>query len=523
MTIRVLTAAAVLMTALLGVGGTLAAPSAGGSGGAAAALGNYFTAAALSAGSGARNEEIRQRRVAAALSPLVIQSIVRQPRQIPAIMAGLRSAAPHVAPGIAQQAMIAFPGFAGQIAHAAGLAGGTAMGRPGAGGMVQPVIWPSATAVLENRTLRVDAIAKRGNAQAARAAAWAISAIAGNPGAIDEVMSRAIAAAPGGEIAVVNAVQSAYPGFAPHIANATARAPRGQLPLARVPAMRAPPAAILPKRTVRAAIVQPPVVRAVPAIRQPTIVQPIVARATAPRPFAAPGGLRPMDSADETDLELGDPIEPVNRIIFAFNDTVDLVVLRPLAIAYNWILPDPVILAVRRFFLNLDAPVIAINDLLQGDLMDAGITLGRFGINSTVGLLGLFDPAKTLDMERHHADFGQTLHSYDVGPGPYLVLPLLGPASSRGAAGKIVDIVFQPMSYLLSGTESLAVAAARGVVRRERLLEPLDELRENSIDYYAGLKAAFWQARQVALRKGTQVGPGYGGDSAADKLFDAAN
>ena len=88
MTIRVLTAAAVLMTALLGVGGTLAAPSAGGSGGAAAALGNYFTAAALSAGSGARNEEIRQRRVAAALSPLVIQSIVRQPRQIPAIMAG---------------------------------------------------------------------------------------------------------------------------------------------------------------------------------------------------------------------------------------------------------------------------------------------------------------------------------------------------------------------------------------------------------------------------------------------------
>ena len=68
-----------------------------------------------------------------------------------------------------------------------------------------------------------------------------------------------------------------------------------------------------------------------------------------------------------------------------------------------------------------------------------------------------------------------------------------------------------------------AVAAARGVVRRERLLEPLDELRENSIDYYTGLKAAFWQARQVALRKGTQVGPGYGGDSAADKLFDAAN
>ncbi|MDP6689096.1 MAG: VacJ family lipoprotein, partial [Alphaproteobacteria bacterium] len=227
-----------------------------------------------------------------------------------------------------------------------------------------------------------------------------------------------------------------------------------------------------------------------------------------------------IDGSDEDDLEIDDPLEPMNRIIFALNETIDLVLLRPIAIGYNWIMPNPAIEAVRRFVLNLDAPVIMINDLLQGDVTDAGVTLGRFGINSTIGVLGLFDPAQRIGLERHHADFGQTLHSYEVGAGPYLVLPLIGPVSSRGGAGKVVDIFFQPLSYLLSGTESLALAAGRAVVRREELLDPLDELRENSIDYYTGLKAAFWQARQVELAKGTQAGLGDGG---ADKLFDAAN
>ena len=93
-------------------------------------------------------------------------------------------------------------------------------------------------------------------------------------------------------------------------------------------------------------------------------------------------------------------------------------------------------------------------------------------------------------------------------------------ASTRGGVGKVVDIFFQPMSYLLSSVQSLGVTATRTVVRREELLEPLDQLRENSIDYYTGLKAAFWQARQVELAKGTQAGLD---ESSTDKLFDAAN
>jgi phospholipid-binding lipoprotein MlaA len=244
-------------------------------------------------------------------------------------------------------------------------------------------------------------------------------------------------------------------------------------------------------------------------------------------PSSIPGpapdtGLRLDDNTDSgTDSgEISDPWEPMNRIFFSFNETIDLVLLRPIAIGYDFIMPGPVKTSVRRFFLNLDAPVILANDLLQGDLRDAGVTVSRFGINSTIGVLGLFDPAASFGLDRHHADFGQTLHSYNVGAGPYLVLPLLGPASTRGGVGKVVDIFFQPLTYILTTGQNLALTATRAVVKREELLEPLDELRENSIDYYTGLKAAYWQTRQVELNKGTL--PGHAGDG-TDQLFDAAN
>ncbi|MDP7549006.1 MAG: VacJ family lipoprotein [Alphaproteobacteria bacterium] len=478
MTKRGLVAAAMLVAGLLSCGWAAAASP-------EAAFGDYFQATARDAGSGARNLQIRRRRIAAALLPLVTQAIVRQPGQIEAIIGGLVAAAPDAAPVVARQAMANFPGFAGQIARAAGL-DNRQMALP-------PRMTPSWSRPAPGSEL----IAKRGDSHSARVATWAISAIAGNPGALDTIMGRALAAAPGQEVAMVRAVQTAYPGFARQIAAAMA-APR---PMPRQPLSLA-------------AKVRPPVARA-PATYQ--AVAPAAVRRAAP---PAPTEPTRLSDADQDTVEIGDPLEPMNRIIFAFNETVDLVLLRPIAIGYNWIMPDLAIQAVRRAFLNLDAPVIAVNDLLQGDLADAGVTAGRFGINSTIGFLGLLDPAAELGLERHHADFGQTLHSYDVGPGPYLVLPLLGPASSRGGAGKVVDIFFQPLTYLLSSAENLGVAAARAVVKREELLDPLDELRENSIDYYTGLKAAFWQARQVELNKGALVGLGDGG---ADKLFDNAN
>ena len=512
-------AAAALLTAGLLVSGWAVAATGGGNGG----YRDSFVAIAKQAGRGARNETIRQRRVTAALSPLVIQSIVQDSGQIPDVMAGLAAAVPDVAPAVARRAMTAFPGFAGRIASAAGL-NGTLAGAQAALMRITPPM-PHGRAFPVPAGGRHGRRAKDRLARTTRTAAWAIAAIARNPAAIEQIMGRAIAADPGGRAAIINAAQGAYPGYAARVANPAAVA-RGPVAPAPAPGPRARGKQPVMPRAPRASVAARPAPAPPPAVTA-TTVRPIVAQidrlpsaparegqAEALERLPRPGG------GGEDDLEIDDPLEPMNRIIFAFNDTVDLVLLRPIAIGYNWIMPDPAIEAVRRLALNLDGPVIMVNDLLQGDFIDAGVTLGRFGINSSIGVLGLFDPAARIGLERHHADFGQTLHSYDVGAGPYLVLPFIGPASSRGGAGKVVDIFFQPLTYLLSGTESLALAAGRAVIKREELLDPLDELRENSIDYYTGLKAAFWQARQVELAKGTQAGLGDGG---ADKLFDAAN
>ncbi|MBT4488122.1 MAG: hypothetical protein HOK30_25495 [Rhodospirillaceae bacterium] len=511
-------AAAILVAGLFGPGWAMAQDQAG----LAAGFQNYFAATAQNAGIGARNEAIRHRQVRAVLSPQITRFLVQRPGQINPMIRGLAAAVPDIAPTIINEAMTAFPGFANQIAMAAGYRGA-------------PVA--RATTYARQR-FRASPRAGLGrhqvDAHAARVAAWASSAIARNPRGLDQIMAQALAAAPGGEVAVVRAVQAAYPGFESRIAAAT-----GVVVGAR-PGLTTPRSMYRPTQTVRmttprAVVVQPGMgqpgigqpTAAKPAVVQPVIVQPIVQRRTAasqspqPRPATEPlpPGLRLAD-ADEEDGGISDPLEPMNRIIFAFNDTVDLILLRPIAIGYNAILPDVVIQSVRRFFLNLDAPVILANDLLQGDFRDAGVTVGRFGVNSTIGLMGLFDPAARFGWERHHADFGQTLHAYDVGAGPYLVLPLLGPVSTRGGVGKVTDIFFQPLTYLLTTVQNLAIGATRAVVRREELLNPLDELRENSVDYYTGLKAAFWQARQIELNKGALSGLGDGG---ADKLFDATN
>lgn len=510
MTKRGLVAAAMLIAGLLSCGSAAAATN------PETAFGDYFGVAVQTAGEGARNPEIRRRRVTAALSPLVTQAIVQQPGQVDAIMRGLMVAAPDVAPAVAEQAMSDFPGYAGEIAHATGLKKPQTAELPR---YMPPVTSPAP---------RNKSGTSRANGHTARVAAWAISAIADNPGALDDVVARAVAAAPGGEVAVVAAAQSAYPGFAAQIAAAAAAprtvsrrpmtpAPKAPVPLARPPVkyQAAAPAPVMREKS-------PPPVARTPAAPPPAKDQPM---APAPAPVmrgapAAPTELTELASSDQESAEIEDPLEPMNRIIFAFNDTLDLILLRPIAKGYNWIMPDPLAQAVRRAMLNLDSPVIAANDLLQGELSDAGVTVGRFVLNSTIGFLGLLDPAADFGLERHHADFGQTLHSYNVGAGPYLVLPLLGPASTRGGVGKLVDIFFQPLTYMLSTGENLAVAGTRAVIRREELLDPLDELRENSIDYYTGLKAAFWQARQVELNKGVLNGLG---NSGTDKLFDAAN
>jgi phospholipid-binding lipoprotein MlaA len=249
---------------------------------------------------------------------------------------------------------------------------------------------------------------------------------------------------------------------------------------------------------------------------------PTVAAAPAPGPAAADD---PFDRAEADALTppgqetLTDPAEELNRAILSFNDGVDTVLFRPIAWIYHTVVPDPAIYAIRRAFANLRSPVLLANDLLQADLDDAAVTGGRFLVNSTVGLLGLFDVAEDIGLPAHHADFGQTLHSYGVGPGAYVMLPLLGPSTVRDAVGRGVDVLLDPLTWLLPTPESYYLTGTEVVVKREELLEPLDQLKEGSIDWYGALRSAYYQSRAVELRKGRAALQT--GTTGADALFDA--
>ncbi len=197
-----------------------------------------------------------------------------------------------------------------------------------------------------------------------------------------------------------------------------------------------------------------------------------------------------------------DPIEPVNRAIFFVNDQIDTYLFRPLAFAYGWVTPEPVLLAVRRAFVNLGSPARFANDLLQLEIVDAGATGARFLINSSVGIAGLFDVAENIGLPHHPSDFGQTLHAYGTGAGPYIMVPILGPTTLRDGAGRIVDTVFDPFTYMLNTwPEGLALDAGGGLVKREELFVVLDDAKANSVDYYAGIQALYYQDRAVDLRR----------------------
>lgn len=215
---------------------------------------------------------------------------------------------------------------------------------------------------------------------------------------------------------------------------------------------------------------------------------------------AAAATFDPFDEADfddfGEDLEEPDrdPLEPFNRVSFAVNEGVDLLVLDPVASAYDWLLPEAVEEAIRNVFENLEEPVTVVNDLLQLQPRDAARSFGRFALNTTVGLGGLFDPAHRLGLEAHDTDFGETLGAWGVPSGPYLVIPLLGPTTVRDAVGGAVDTLFQPHTYAPLGAQ-LAVRTGDGLTEYELHAPMLEALRQSSVDYYTALRSAYLQAR----------------------------
>ena len=197
-----------------------------------------------------------------------------------------------------------------------------------------------------------------------------------------------------------------------------------------------------------------------------------------------------------------DPFEGVNRVFFYVNGAFDFLVFEPLARFYRGFMPTDARHAVSRAFTNLAEPVVVVNHLLQLEGARATASAGRFLLNSTVGVAGLFDVATDVGLEADDADFGQTLHHHGVGEGPYLVLPIFGPTTVRDAVGFGVDGLIDPRGHLLEPTSRLLLSLGEGVVRREEVIDPVDFLVEHALDHYEAVRAWNYQERQRELTGG---------------------
>jgi phospholipid-binding lipoprotein MlaA len=198
-----------------------------------------------------------------------------------------------------------------------------------------------------------------------------------------------------------------------------------------------------------------------------------------------------------------DPLEGLNRSVYAFNNAADKVVIKPVAKAYNKVLPAPAKKGVSNFFSNLGEPLNALNNLLQGKYDRALTSTYRFAVNSTVGVLGLFDVASTLDVKPAREDLGQTLASWGVGPGPYLMLPFLGPTNLRDGVGRIGDgVIFYPINEVTSSQSGRTALTVTNVVSLRAGFLGTDEMLESQLDPYAFLKRAVEQNRVEQLYDG---------------------
>jgi len=211
----------------------------------------------------------------------------------------------------------------------------------------------------------------------------------------------------------------------------------------------------------------------------------------------------PTDPQARADYDArNDPAEPTNRDVFAFDQFVDKNAVKPVAEAYRDDVPVPVQNRLHDFLLNLHAPVIEINDILQGNFSRGWITLERFVINTTVGGLGIFDVASDWNLPYHDADYGETLAVWGIGEGPYVVLPIFGPSNVRDAVGTGLGFVLDPLAWV-GGTNAMYAnwsrAGANGVDTRADTLDATDALEKNSLDFYAAARSAYRQHRDAMI------------------------
>jgi phospholipid-binding lipoprotein MlaA len=204
--------------------------------------------------------------------------------------------------------------------------------------------------------------------------------------------------------------------------------------------------------------------------------------------------------------ETNDPLEPLNRKILDVNQVVDRLLLKPAAQVYVAVIPEGGRNAVRRVLDNMKEPIIVINNVLQGEFDRAGIAFGRLAFNTTFGLVGVFDVASKWGLEKQTGDFGQTLFVWGLPEGPYLVLPVFGPSNPRDAIGILVDSYGDPVTFIANAKDidelEITRFLADGIDQRARVLDVLDELHKNALDYYAEIRSLSRQRRASELRHG---------------------
>ncbi len=215
----------------------------------------------------------------------------------------------------------------------------------------------------------------------------------------------------------------------------------------------------------------------------------------------------PQTQTERVELDTtNDPFESVNRVTFDLNDFLDRLLIRPLAELYRAMIPPPLRDRVAAILKNMNEPIVFANNLFQAEFTNAGTTASRFLINATLGGGGMYEVADEFGLYRQTGDFGQTLHVWGFGAGPYLVLPLFGPSNIRDAVGLGVDTVMSPWKYVVAYGDtqiedafSVASMTASGLSKREANIEGYDTLREGSLDFYAQMRSVYRQYRAKQL------------------------
>ena len=201
--------------------------------------------------------------------------------------------------------------------------------------------------------------------------------------------------------------------------------------------------------------------------------------------------------------ETNDPLEPTNRAIYAFNNGLDTVIMRPAAQAYRFLIPGPVRGGIHNVLSNLGTPVQLGNDILEGKPRRAGDTTMRFFINTTAGVLGIFDVAQGWGYADHDSDFGMTMALWGLPEGPFLFLPVFGPSDPRDAVGLGVNAAMDPFTWVGQGTAVRALDWSRfamnGLDQRERHLDDIDSIKKTALDPYATFRSLYRQHRRAQI------------------------